>query len=96
MSESEEPPAAATALAGALEILVPMAGLIDKQAEIARLNKEIEKLDKEVARLTGKLNNANFVDKAPADVVAKEREKVLKQQQSLATLQEQLLRIQNI
>ena len=96
LSESEEPPAAATALAGALEILVPMAGLIDKQAEIARLNKEIEKLDKEVARLTGKLNNANFVDKAPADVVAKEREKVLKQQQSLATLQEQLLRIQNI
>ncbi len=96
LSESDEPPAAAAALAGELEILVPMAGLIDKQAEIARLGKELDKLRKDVARLTAKLNNANFVDKAPADVVAKEREKVLKQQQALDTVEEQMLRIRNI
>ncbi len=60
---------AATALAGELEILVPMAGLIDKEAEITRLEKEIGKLASDLARLQGKLNNAAFVDKAPVDVV---------------------------
>ncbi|MCB1842661.1 MAG: class I tRNA ligase family protein, partial [Halioglobus sp.] len=96
LSEAEEPPAAATALAGDLEILVPMAGLIDKQAESARLEKEIRKFEQDIARLDGKLNNANFVDRAPPEVVAKEREKMQKQQHALETLQEQLLRIQQL
>ena len=90
LPQDAEVPMAATALAGELEILVPMAGLIDKNAEIARLNKEIGKLESDLARLRGKLGNAAFVDKAPADVVAKEQEKMQAQQQALETLQEQL------
>ncbi len=89
-------PMVATALAGELEILVPMAGLIDKNAEIARLNKEIGKLESDVARLGGKLGNAAFVDKAPVDVVAKEQERLRAQQQALETLQEQLDRIRAV
>ena len=89
-------PLAATALAGELEILVPMAGLIDKDAEINRLNREIGKLESDQTRLQGKLNNAAFVDKAPAAVVAKEQDKMYAQRQALETLREQIQRIRGI
>ena len=89
-------PLAATALAGELEILVPMAGLIDKDAEITRLNREIGKLESDLKRLQGKLGNAAFVDKAPAAVVAKEQDKMHAQRQALETLREQLQRIRGI
>ena len=87
---------AATALVGELEILVPMADLIDKDAELARLGREVEKLEKDVARIRGKLGNASFVDKAPAAVVEKEREKMQAQQQALDKLQEQAQRIRQM
>ena len=73
-----------------------MAGLIDKDAELARLGREIEKLEKDLSRIQGKLGNAAFVDKAPAAVVAKEQEKMQAQQQALATLQEQEQRIRHM
>jgi valyl-tRNA synthetase len=84
-----ELPMSATQLVGSMEVLVPMADLIDKDAELARLGKEIDKLSKEIQRLDGKLSNANFVDKAPADVVAKEREKLDGQRQALTKLEQQ-------
>jgi valyl-tRNA synthetase len=93
---TEEAPVAATALVGDLEILVPMSGLIDQDAELARLAKEAEKLAKDLSRLTGKLNNASFIEKAPADVVAKEREKMLALENALSKLQAQELRIKNM
>ncbi|HET8710096.1 MAG TPA: valine--tRNA ligase [Spongiibacteraceae bacterium] len=88
-----EPPPAATQLAGAMELLVPMAGLIDKNAELTRLNKEVDKLAQEITRLDTKLANPGFIDKAPAEVVAKERERLAAQQQALSQLKEQQLRI---
>jgi len=88
-----ELPMSATQLVGAMEVLVPMADLIDKDAELTRLGKEIDKLGKEIQRLAGKLNNANFVDKAPADVVAKEREKLAGQQSALEKLEQQAEKI---
>jgi len=96
LSCGEEPPVSATALVGELEILVPMAGLIDKEAELARLAREIDKLSQDVARVAGKLNNASFVDKAPPAVVEREREKMQSQQQALETLQEQEQRIRHM
>jgi len=70
-------PQSATALVGELEILIPMAGLINTQEESARLTREIAKLTKDIERAETKLQNPSFVDKAPADVVAKEKEKLL-------------------
>ena len=96
LEASEEAPVAATALVGDLEILVPMAGLIDKDAELARLAKETDKVEKDLSRLTGKLNNASFVEKAPAEVVAKEREKMQALEQALSKLQDQEQRIRNM
>lgn len=96
LPQGTEAPMAATALAGELEILVPIAGLIDKDAEITRLDREIGKLDSDISRLRGKLSNAAFVDKAPAAVVNKEREKLQAQEQALETLRDQLQRIRSI
>lgn len=70
------PPASATALAGSLQIFIPMQGLIDKAAEITRLNKELTKLNKDLVLLQGKLNNPAYVNKAPAEVVAKDQQRL--------------------
>ena len=86
---SGEAPEAAVALVGKMKILIPLAGLIDKDAELARLNKELEKLGKEQKRLSGKLSNAGFVDKAPAAVVAKEREKLAGYESKIVDLKAQ-------
>ena len=88
LDNPEDAPLSATALAGDLEILVPMAGIIDVDAELARLDREIEKNALEAKKLSGKLNNAKFVDNAPAEVVAKERQKLNDFESSLTQLQD--------
>ncbi|ODN41949.1 valine--tRNA ligase [Piscirickettsia litoralis] len=75
LDKSQEPPASAAAPVGNMVIHIPMAGLIDKEAELARLTKEEAKLQKELERFSKKLANENYINKAPAAVVAKEREK---------------------
>ena len=92
----EEAPLSATALVGQMEVLVPMAGLIDKDAELARLTKELAKLNGEIKRFNGKLSNAKFVDNAPAEVVDKEREKLAEAEAAAATLQQQVAKIEAI
>ncbi len=92
----EQAPESATALVGEMKVLIPMAGLIDKAEETARLGKEIDKLDKDLQRGEAKLANSNFTDRAPAEVVDKERKKVDDMRTSLQSLQEQLERIANI
>lgn len=66
----------ASAVVGGLELLIPMAGLINKEAELARLDKELAKLAKDIALAEGKLGNPKFADNAPADIIAKERDKL--------------------
>ena len=88
LDNPEDAPLCATALAGDLEILVPMAGLIDVDAELARLDREIDKNALEAKKLSGKLSNAKFVDNAPAEVVAKERQKLSDFESTLTQLQE--------
>lgn len=94
LAADAQAPLATTQLVGAMEVLVPIAGLIDKDKEIARLNKEITRLDKEVARFEGKLSNETFISKAPAELVEKERVKLAEAQTAQAKLNEQLTAIQ--
>ena len=88
LDDPADAPLCATALAGDLEILVPMAGLIDVDAELARLDREIDKIGIEAKKLTGKLSNPKFADNAPAEVVAKERQRLEDFEGSLSQLQE--------
>jgi len=89
LNQGEEAPMSATALVGDMEILVPMAGLIDKDAELARLNKETEKLQKELMKVKGKLNNEKFVSNAPEEVVAKEKSRLEEMETTLNKLNQQ-------
>jgi valyl-tRNA synthetase len=82
-------PAAATALVGKMEILIPLEGLIDKDAEIQRLDKEITKLKKVIKQSSGKLSNENYTAKAPAEVVQKERDKLAEMEQAVTQLRQQ-------
>ena len=75
LAANETVPLAVAKLVGNAELLVPMAGFINKEAELARLTKEIEKYQNEVKRIENKLSNEAFVAKAPEAVIAKEREK---------------------
>ena len=89
LAQGEEAPLSVAKLVGNAEVLVPMAGFINKDAELARLTKEIEKLQGEVKRIEGKLSNEAFVAKAPEQVIAKEREKMQEYQDGLEKLQVQ-------
>jgi valyl-tRNA synthetase len=96
LEAGETAPEAATALVGNMKLLIPMAGLIDKSAELARLDKEIDKLNKEITRIAGKLANAGFVAKAPTNVVDKERRKQADQEKALQQLVEQRSKIEKL
>lgn len=94
LGKDDTAPLAVTKLLGNAELLIPMAGFIDKAAELTRLSKEIEKLIGEVKRIEGKLSNENFVAKAPEAVIAKEREKMQDYQQGLEKLRQQYASIE--
>ena len=83
------------ALAGAA-VYLPLAGLIDVEKETARLTKERANLEKEIARLTGKLSNEGFTSKAPAAVVAAEREKLAGYEEKIALIRTRLTDIEKL
>ncbi|MEZ8083337.1 valine--tRNA ligase [Enterovibrio norvegicus] len=89
LTADEETPACATALVGKSTLMIPMAGLIDKDAELARLDKEIAKIEGEIKRIAGKLGNQGFVAKAPEAVVDAERAKLDGYKETLVKLEEQ-------
>ena len=96
LDEGEVGPLSVTKLVDSAELLIPMAGLINKEDELARLEKEIARIDGEIARIDNKLSNASFVDKAPAAVVAKEKEKQQGYITDKAKLQEQHAAIKSL
>ena len=89
LKEGEEAPASAAAVVGEMEILIPMAGLIDKEAELARIAKAMGKLEQDVARFKGKLSNEKFVSNAPEAVIEKEKAKLADSESQLARLKAQ-------
>jgi len=96
LAEGDTEPESAVALVDQLKLLIPMAGLIDKEAELARLGKQIDRLTKEVARLRGKLANKGFTDKAPEAVVTSEQKKLDDAAASLTQFKAQLEKVKSI
>jgi valyl-tRNA synthetase len=89
LESDEEAPPSATALVGEMEIMIPMAGLIDKEAELSRIARALDKLQKDHERTQGKLSNEKFVSNAPAEVIAKEQAKLADFVMQIRKLQEQ-------
>jgi valyl-tRNA synthetase len=92
----QRPKAAATAVVNGATVYVSLEGIVDVTKEANRLEKEIEKIDRELVSVTKKLDNENFLNKAPADVVkgVKEKQRVLSEKQQ--KLQSNLEKITDI
>ena len=93
LAAGDKGPVSVTKLVEGAELLIPMAGLVDKEAELERLTKEIAKLDAEVERIEAKLSNEGFVARAPEAVVAKERERLQACAEAKVKIQEQQVTI---
>lgn len=87
---SEKPENAMAGVVNGVEIYLPLKGLIDVEKETARLQKELATLDKEISRLDKKLSKQGFLAKAPEDVVAGEKEKLVGYQEKQKAVQERL------
>ena len=96
LEKNKEEPKSAIALVGEMKILIPLAGLIDKEAEKERLNKEIDKLIKLQTQFSTKLNNEKFISGAPSEVIKKEQDKLKSVENSLKELEEQIKKIFSI
>jgi len=96
LEADDEVPVAATHLVADMQVLVPMSGLIDKEAELARLEKEIGRKQKDRERAEQKINSPDFVEKAPKDVVQKERDKLSDLIAALSQLEEQKQRVASL
>jgi len=93
LSPDQSPPAAASGVIGELRTLIPLEGLIDLDAERARLGKEVARVRAEIGKCNGKLGNPTFVANAPAAVVEQERQRLADWSTQLAGLEEQLQRL---
>jgi len=96
LAEGETAPMSSTQLVGNMELLIPMAGLIDVGAEMARIDKQLEKLAQEIARIEGKLSNQGFVAKAPVAVIDKERAKMADLTRDIEKFNEQKIELAKI
>ncbi|MFP4245290.1 MAG: class I tRNA ligase family protein, partial [Ectothiorhodospira sp.] len=96
LDAGDEAPESALALVGEMRLLIPLAGLIDKDAEIARLEKEVAKAQKNLDQCRGRLDNPSFVERAPAEVVDKERARVAELTAGLGELEGQLEKIRRL
>ncbi len=93
LAADEEAPASATALLGSMRLLVPMAGIIDVEAEKVRLGKLLERGNSDVGRVRAKLDNPDFVNNAPSDVVTKTRQQLADLELQMEQLDEQMARL---
>jgi len=96
LEADETAPESSTALVDEMKLLIPLAGLIDKDAEIARLSKELQNRIDELGRCETKLANSGFVDKAPAAVVEKEQTRAAELRNAIGSLEEQKQKIQSL
>ncbi|MCA9248419.1 MAG: class I tRNA ligase family protein, partial [Planctomycetales bacterium] len=81
------PSASANVSVAGIEVYVDLEDLIDVDAELAKNEKEVERLTKVIASNEAKLSNANFVERAPAEVVEKQREQLAQYKKDLATVE---------
>lgn len=90
---SDKPPQSVSAFVGNLELIIPLENILDLQEEAAKIKKEIARLQKEITKAEGKLNNPNFMDRAPPEVITQEKTRILSFQTALRQQEEQLNRM---
>ncbi|MFW2178010.1 MULTISPECIES: valine--tRNA ligase [unclassified Moraxella] len=96
VGEADEVPLSSSSMVGGVKVLVPMKGLIDPTAELARLGKNVEKLQGQVDSLAKKLSNEAFVSKAPANVVDAEKAKLAEMENQLGEMNKQIEQLKGL
>lgn len=94
LDAGQHAPESATALVGHMKVLIPLGSLIDKQAELERLGKEMDKIEKELSKAKTKLANPDFVARAPKNVVEQEQGRVQQFETALANLRVQRAKVE--
>jgi valyl-tRNA synthetase len=94
--DGERPRGAATAVVNGMELAIPLAGIIDPVAEIARTERQLEKLEKEMRGISAKLANPQFLERAPAEVIEKERGKEAELGERRSKLERSLERLRSL
>lgn len=92
--KNDDIPESATTLVGDMKVQIPLGSFIDANAEIARLNKELERAEKDIVGVSGRLSNKAFVDKAPEAVITKAKQQLADAESAKALLLEQVMRMQ--
>ncbi len=90
---AEDPQSVAAGVVGTIQVLMPLAGLVDFEALRAKLHKDIAKLEKEAQGIRSRLDNPNFTDKAPADVVQTNRDQLAELETQIQLLQDRLTQL---
>jgi len=96
LTDGERPKGAATAIVGSTELYLPLGDMINLQEERTRLTKEVRKVEEDLSRIQRKLANADFLTKAKAEVVQKERDKAIQYEEKIRALNRSLERIEEI
>ncbi|MCH1781381.1 valine--tRNA ligase [Psychrobacter glaciei] len=96
LKEGDEVPLSSSSMVGQLRVLVPMKGLIDPTAELARLGKSYDKLKGQAEGIARKLSNEGFVSKAPAEVVDAEKAKLAELEGQLTAMTAQMEELKNL
>jgi valyl-tRNA synthetase len=92
----ERPKGAATAVVGGMEIYLPLDESVNLDEERTRLSKEVSKIEVELARVQKKLANSDFISKAKAEVIQKEKEKAVQFEEKIRTLRSSLQKIEEL
>jgi len=96
LQEGKQPQGAASYIFNEIEIFVPLAGLVDVDQELAKLEKEMDKVSLQLKKVEGKLGNSKFLDNAPEEVVAGEKEKQETMSAKLAKINESMGRLKHL
>jgi valyl-tRNA synthetase len=96
LSEGKSPKGAASYIFNEIEIFVSLAGLVDVDQELAKLEKEMVKVSLQLKKVEGKLGNSKFLDNAPAEVVAGEKEKQETMSAKLTKINESMERLKHL
>ena len=94
LGKGESAPESAMQLVGRMKVLVPLGAFINKQEEVARIKKEIDRVEKELMKAKAKLANPDFVARAPAQVVEQEKGRVAEFEAALAKLSQQRAQVE--
>ena len=96
LQEGKQPQGTASYIFNEIEIFVPLAGLVDVDQELAKLEKEMDKVSLQLKKVEGKLGNSKFLDNAPEEVVAGEKEKQETMSAKLAKINESMERLKHL